>query len=276
MVLLISETGTEGITVQPHTEPQIFLSVANVLGDMDRFRFFEFGVNFQIESIHLSIELPSIPVSDVPPIYPEDSEAIALRKTIAHELAANKIGLRFLIKKTTETEWRRLSQKNLLNYGQSYIEEALSFIGGYEDSKRLSRDSLLGVQLINVGNGILTNEDTLTLEASYTYSIEGFRKLDILGTPNNFGKDILGITTLIRLANADRAKLVIQNNGEKRIWVAFGEAGNCVPGKCLQLSPGGILHEAAENQSLILKSAVWGIADEGTSQVSGTEVSFRF
>ena len=277
MAYLLSDSTSVGITLANTTDPQTILRVDNLVGDPLRFRFFDWGVNFQVESLLLSIDLQSLPTSDVPNIYVEDSEAIALKKRIQFEQNAAKIGIEFLLKNAGDTEWRRISRKNLLNHGRNYLEECLPQIGGYDGVKRLGKGSELAVQLINLGYGLLGDSDLLTIEATCAWSIEGFRKPDILGSPTSFGVDVQPSSpTLIVSANQERARLVVQNVSSYPVWLHFGDSSGAVPYRCLQIGSGGVAHELAENPSLLLNQAAWAIAEGGIARLVGIEVSFVF
>lgn len=277
MAFLLSETSSVGLQLANTTDPQTILRVSEIIGDPLRYRFFDWGINFQVESLLLSIDLASLPTSDVPNIFIEDSEAIALKKRIQFEQNAAKIGIEFLLKNTGDTEWRRLSRKNLLNHGRNYLEESLPQIGGYDGVKRLGKSSELGVKLVDLGYGLLGTGDLITIEATCAWSIEGFRRPDILGAPQSFGIDIQTTSpSLIAAANQDRARLVLQNLSDYPVWLHFGNSSGAIPNQCLQINPGGIAHELAENPSMLITEAAWGIAEGGIARIVGMEVSFVF
>ena len=176
MVILKTNSGSVGLTLGTgaSSRRQAILSPASILGDRsEMLKYYEVGVNFQIESLVVIHDLPSLNKISPPEIFPEDSDALKLRKRLGVEDNAQKIGLLFSISDTVGGVWRDLYLLKLVNFGTAIAQEVLPSIGAY-DTKRLSPGASFGIQLVDLGHGLLSDGDRITIEISWAYQLDGF------------------------------------------------------------------------------------------------------
>lgn len=176
MAILKTNSGSVGIELvagAPSRRHSI-LSPTSILGNYsEALEYYDIGVNFQMESVVVIYGLPSLAKINPPAILPEDSDSLKLRKRLAVEDNAQKIGLLFSISDAISGVWRDLYLLKLLNFGTEIAQEVLPSIGAY-DTKRLSLGSSFGVQLVDLGDGLLSDGDRVNIEVSWAYQLDGY------------------------------------------------------------------------------------------------------
>ena len=205
----------------------------------------------------------SLSVSVVPPINPEDSKYKKYAKWLAATAGAQKILMLIKSRKHQAT----LRSVELLNFGGTW-REILSE-GQYVDS-----DDTLFVQLQSRGYGLPLGDDYVVLTGNYEVEIDSILRTNLASVPQNFGK-VIGKDQpeLIRPTNLNRARLSFFNSGENPVSIAFGSKDKCVIGECLELKPRDGWNDEILNKATIT-SAVWGIAHNSNSVLTGVEVNW--
>lgn len=237
MAILKTDSGSIGVTLtnRASSRRQTILSPALILGDYSgALEFYDIGVNFQIESLVVIHSLPSLDKINPPEIFPEDSDALKLRKRLGVENNAQKIGLLFSVSDAVGGVWRDLYLFKLMNFGTEIAQELLPSIGAY-DTKRLTPGASFGIQLVDLGAGLLKDGDRVTVEVSWAYQLDGYlrnpyrsQQLAIEGQfvpgPYSDPKEVaIGATATQLVAASTKNKfLSICNNGPYPVLLRVG------------------------------------------------------
>ncbi|MDY6803528.1 MAG: hypothetical protein SXA11_06935 [Cyanobacteriota bacterium] len=237
MAILKTDSGSLGVTLTAgaSSRRQAILSPASILGDRsEMLKYYEVGVNFQIESVVVIHNLPSLNKISPPEIFPEDSDALKLRKRLAVEDNAQKMGVLFSVSDTIGGVWRDLYLLKLINFGTEIAQEVLPSIGAY-DTKRLSPGASFGIQLVDLGHGLLSSGDRVTIEISWAYQLDGFlrnpyrsQQVAIEGqfVPGPYGEPqrvaIGPVSTQLVAAGIDNKYLNLYNDGPDAVLLRIG------------------------------------------------------
>lgn len=254
---------------QDNTSEKLKLvDVNELLGDLTVAReHHDIRISFKVESLRLTYYLEnSLPVSDLPNIYPEDGDAIKLQKFVASNSAAPSISLKLTDENNIVAcpaipiQWKGMAlQMNLLKPWLITGESGVLLMGEGQQ---------LFAEIIDDGWGKIKmptgyTQDYLQIFGMCSYTISGVKKNRII-TSNNLGLDIPTSPIKILEANDDRCKLIIQNNSGATISLAFGEETDCVIGQCLAMPPGSTFNEEFYPCNPL---AIWAIADNSNGKL---------
>lgn len=221
-----------------------------------------------ISSLNARVWLPSLAISPIPNIYPEDSAYQRFAKK--QQGIKNYYRLQLFIEHPNGTSLN-LGIVQLPHYGGYWTENLLlEILQTQRESLAVGDGCALFCRLLDP----LAAGDTINIFGVADWELSLLPRDPVLSDPQNFGVLIGGSATLVRPANGDRYRLHIQNVGPDECWWLFGAGAGAIPNQCLFLPPGAAWEEETLRYST--QQAVWAICPSGSAQVVGFEQSLIY
>jgi hypothetical protein len=130
-----------------------------------------------LESFFLNLYIPSFAIAVFPELDGDEPDGEVLSAISSAERKSQKVGLRILTKKTTETVWTEIAEAVVVNRGRKdYFDLLVPYLSKVA-VRLLERDDQVAVQLIDYGNGLLKLTDFITVNA--TIRIEAKKNDDL-------------------------------------------------------------------------------------------------
>ena len=134
-------------------------------------------VGVYLESFFCNLNLKSFNLGVSPDFDGDESEAEKMAKFSAAEAKSQKVGLRILARKNNIGDWGEVAEIILVNRGRKdYFDLLIPYLAKNQVSILETNDAL-AIQLIDYGNGLLKEGDSLRIQAGITVSIS--KKNDI-------------------------------------------------------------------------------------------------
>ena len=134
-------------------------------------------VGVYLESFFCNLNLKSFNLGVIADFDGDESEAEKMAKFSAAEAKSQKVGLRILARKNNTGDWGEVAEIILINRGRKdYFDLLIPYLAKSQVSILETNDAL-AVQLIDYGNGLLKEGDSLRIQAGITVSIS--KKNDI-------------------------------------------------------------------------------------------------
>lgn len=231
------------------------------------------GYEFLIEALQVTINLNSLDEAPIPDIAPEDTQAERQRKLFEIQRDYPKVGLGLFKSNGLTGAFKRQAIAILQNPGSEWYLPLLHPYLSVGEVKLLGHFDRLGVQIVDLGSGLLQEGDSLLIEGSWRQVLSLTRKASHKLISNSFGADVYmptgGIGTLILPANSLRRLLVVANPGTLRVWLGF--TPNFAINGSLYLDPGGSV--SLESLGMYFGEALYAKVSVGTGRVTGIEGS---
>lgn len=231
------------------------------------------GVGFFLESLRLTVYLPSFPLAGYPATRTSDNAATKAVKLMEVEAKYPKTGLKILRKKNNETNWMNLATVVLQNRGrEAQIPLIVPFLT-VNQIKILSRDDNLAVELVDYGDGIIGMGSIAENRANDFLQIEGEWRSDIAVVyrgrrPNEKIQSIESINenpSQLLLQNNSRAYFEFQNVGDEILYYGFS-----ADFLNFKLEPGQLYHPG-NPEGYVPNDGVWARTQSGVTEVSIVE-----
>lgn len=265
------------------SDPFMILDVSSVIdsavADLDA--RWKYTVSFFLESLRLSVNLPSFPKAKYPITFPDDSTAERAQKLMQVEEQYPKCGLAFLRKKASDAEWMKLSTINLQNRGrESHIPIIVPYLS-INQLKILSRNDQLAIQKIDYGEGsighglIIDNRalDYVQIEGEYRFDIDIEYAATRPHITNQRKLQVSNIPQILLPSNRVRAYFEIQNQSTSAtLLYGFGE-NSAVLASGFRLRPGEMYHPFNTN-GYIPTESIWVRAETEQIDVAVMECSY--
>lgn len=178
-----------------------------------------------IKNLKAYASIKSLPEAQLPDFLLEDSETEKLNKVLDVEWGAQRKQLSLLIRKDSNSDWMSIGETSLLNpSGYPYRIYNLLDIVTDNLAFELSDTASLGVQVEDVGYGLLTTDDKLNIYGSY---IEEFVIDDsVQPITSIFEKTVLlnQESVIAVLPNEQRKYVIIQNNNTHDIHFSLSQS----------------------------------------------------
>lgn len=204
---LVQENGSNVIKLTDNSLPSNFNITNNIIS---RNKF--------IKNLKAYVSIKSLPEAELPNFLIEDSETEKLNKVLDVEWGAQRKQLNLLIRKDNNSDWMPIGETSLLNpTGYPYRIYNLLDIVTDNLAFELSDTASLGVQIEDVGYGLLTTDDKVNIYGSY---IEEFVINDSMNPITNiFERTVLldQESIIAVLPNEQRKYVIIQNNNNHDI-----------------------------------------------------------
>jgi hypothetical protein len=158
-------TATFGIKIDPSYVPDTILELVNF--SAINFTLYNTTACY-LDQLTAQINISSFNIGKIPNLTGDESAIEEALAVASAENSSMKLGLRILEKKLGG-DWLEIAEFILLNYGRKdYLD--LRTRTGYP-SKIIEKTSLLGVQLIDYGDGLLWDTDLIVLNAACTIEV---------------------------------------------------------------------------------------------------------
>lgn len=228
-------------------------AIASVVENLDPRWLFR--ASFYLESLRLSVSLPSFRAAPYPETYAGDTVADKMVKLLEIEQGYPKVGLKLLRKHSTETDWHDLATVVLQNRGrQSQLPIIVPYLT-INQIKLLAKDDLMACQIVNFGNGILGTGDRLQLEGEWRCDVD-VAFMANRPTAINYYSQTVGQTVIqLAPANPNRARLTLQNQSEGSLYFQFGSNSSAI--NYGFILPGGGTATEGELNNLAIQEALW-------------------
>lgn len=224
------------------------------------------SLNTFVKNFKAHARMGSLPPVKLPNFQLEDSETDKLYKTLDIEWGSNRKQLNLFIA-NNGTNWCQVGAISLLNpAGYPYRIYNLLDLFTANLAIELGDNGMIGVQVVDVGYGLLQFDDVVTIHGSYVQEII----VDSLNLPITTVVDFEELvdveSTLILPANLSRKYLAITNNGDYPIYLNLGSTA--AAGRGIYLTPAGSF-----DSDKPYFGAVSAIAVGDISSVSGIDCS---
>lgn len=125
------------------------------------------SLNTFIKNLKVFASIKSLAEASLPDIQLEDSSAVKLQKVLDIEWKSARKQLNLFIA-TDNQNWQQVGSVSLLN-PSGYAFRIYNLMDLFTDNLalELGDNSKIGIQIQNVGYGLLTNEDKVTVHGSY-------------------------------------------------------------------------------------------------------------
>lgn len=208
-----------------------------------------------VSSLNARIHLPSLPTSDIPNIYPEDSAYQRYAKK--RSTLQGSVKLQVFTKHFNGTTLN-LGIIEIPNYGGYWTENLLlELLNTQRDSLALGEGTSLWCKCLDSLGG----QDSINIFGLASWELSLLPIDPQLTTPNIFGIEVGFIPTLLVPNNPQRYRLHLQNIGASPCWFVYGSNENCIPYQCLYLAPGSSWEEETLRHSIF--QAIWAVCEPG-------------
>ncbi|MBW4425321.1 MAG: hypothetical protein KME50_12945 [Nostoc desertorum CM1-VF14] len=207
-----------------------------------------------LKAVSWIYSLPSVPF----PVFElEDSESKQLLTAINLEWKSNRIQLDIVVNINNSLNWQRIAAYSLLNSDPyPYREYSLG-------NHSLGNNSMLGLQIRNVGFGLLQNsvkgQDKVTAYANLTRHITIEKLIDI---SVKIANNITTIASTIVNTNPNRKGITFFNSSNKNIFIDT-VSGVSTNSYSVKLEP----DDYYEAPSPLYTGAYYGIVAEGSTAI---------
>jgi hypothetical protein len=231
------------------------------------------GVSFFLESLRLTVYLPSFPSAAYPATRTSDNAATKAIKLMEIEANYPKTGMKILRKKDGETNWMNLATVTLQNRGR---EAQIPLIIPYltvNQIKILSKNDNLAIELVDFGDGVVGGGSIIQNRPLDFLQIEGEWRMDLDITyrgrrPNakvQSNELISSVASQILLPNNSRAYFEFQNVGDETLY--YGFSADFLKFK---LEPGQLYHPG-NPEGYVPNDGVWAMTQSASTEVSIVE-----
>jgi hypothetical protein len=137
-------------------------------------------VAIYLDSFYIKVFIPSFVIGKFPILEGYESDAEKLAAYTVAEAASQKLGLQLSDRKNDTGEWSELSKAVIINRGREDYFDLMSPYLGSSQSRSMERNDALAVSLIDYGNGLLWDTDTIRITATATIVLSKKNDLDSL------------------------------------------------------------------------------------------------
>jgi|AGSF01.1.fsa_nt_gi hypothetical protein len=137
-------------------------------------------VAIYLDSFYIKVFIPSFVIGKFPELEGYESEAEKLAAYTLAEAASQKLGLQLLDRKNNTGEWNEVSKAVIINRGREDYFDLMSPYLGASQTRSMERNDALAVSLIDYGNGLLWDTDTIRITATATIVMSKKNDLDSL------------------------------------------------------------------------------------------------
>lgn len=157
--------------------------VASSIIELAHFRDMDFDnderIGIYLEAWMCNLNLKSFLLGAIPEFDGDESEAEKMRLFTAAESKSQKLGLRILGRKNNTGNWQEKAEIILVNRGRKDYFDLLQPYLAKNAVRILEKNDALGIQLIDYGNGLLKENDSIGIELGVTISISKKNNMDI-------------------------------------------------------------------------------------------------
>ncbi|AFY43660.1 hypothetical protein [Nostoc sp. PCC 7107] len=194
--------------------------------------------NIFLKNLKAYVKISSLAPAQLPDISIEDSQVQATYKTLNAEWISERKQLNLLIS-TGDNQWFPVGSISLLN-PSGYPYRIHNLMDLYTDNLmvELGQTGRLGVQLQDVGTGLLVGSDTITIHGSYLKEVVIDDTAQSITTSNDFAVSVSGSNSPVLAANTNRKYVVLINNSLEDIYINLSETSQAGQGILLKADGG--------------------------------------
>lgn len=198
------------------------------------------SANAFVKNLKAYAKIDSLPPIKLPNFKLEDSETDKLYKTLDIEWNSARKQLNLYIS-DNPNDWFLIGAISLLN-PSGYPYRMYNLMDLYTDNLaiELGENGRIGVQITDVGYGLLQGSDTLTIHGSYLQEIaieDDLLQPKMITNTNNFTKLISNTSGVILQSMPTRKYVVLVNNSTTGIFINLGDMATINKG--IYLAPNG-------------------------------------
>lgn len=224
--------------------------------------------NIFIKNLKAYAKINSLAPAQLPDITLEDSQVQATYKTLDAEWISERKQLNLMIS-VDGNDWFPVGSISLLN-PSGYPYRIHNLMDLYTDNLmiELGLFGRLGVQLQDVGTGLLASSDTITIHGSYLKEIVIDDSPQSITTSNDFAVSVSGNNSPVLAANPNRKYVVLINDSLEDTYINLGET--CTAGQGILLKADGGSYEfltSSINYKGVITAATYGVL----ANISGIE-----
>lgn len=226
--------------------------------------------NIFIKNLKAYAKITSLAEAQLPDISIEDSQVQATYKTLEAEWISERKQLNLLIS-TGNNQWFPVGSISLLN-PSGYPYRVHNLMDLYTDNLaiELGEGGRLGVQLQDVGTGLLTSSDEITIHGSYVKEIVIDDSPLPVTNSNDFSVSVSGNNSPVLIANPNRKYVVLINNSSEDIYLNLGETSEAGQGILLKADGGSYeFYTSIINYKGVITASAYG----QPAQITGIEAS---
>ncbi|UYD38982.1 hypothetical protein [Tolypothrix sp. PCC 7601] len=206
----------------------------------------------EIENLKLTTWITSLPAVEFPTFSIEASESEQLLQALNVEWGSDRIQLNVMLQINSE-DWQKISAYSLLNRSPyPYGEYDLG-------NHNLGDNSMLGLQIYDVGYGLLAGSDKVS---AYGDLIRTIALEELSDDSVKIANTINTTASIIINSNANRKGLIIFNSSTKDIYIDTVSTVS-VTSYIIHLSPGGYY----ESPLPIYKGAYYAVITSGSTAI---------
>lgn len=224
--------------------------------------------NIFIKNLKAYAKITSLAPAQLPDISIQDSQIQATYKTLNAEWISERKQLNLLIK-AGNSQWFPVGSISLLN-PSGYPYRTHNLMDLYTDNLaiELGKTGLLGVQLQNVGTGLLTGNDEITIHGSYVKEIVIEDSPKAITNSNAFAVSIEGNHCTVLAPNPNRKYVLLVNDSPEDIYLNLGTTSEAGEGILIKSNGGSYeLFTSVINYKGIITASTLGLI----AQLSGIE-----
>lgn len=225
-----------------------------------------------VKNLKAFAKIASLPPVRLPNFRLEDSESEKLYKALDVEFNSPRKQLDIFI--GSSNDWSQIGSVTLLNpSGYPYRMYNLLDFATDGLAAELEDGKSIGVQVVNVGNGLLEGSDTVTIHGSVTqeYVVPEKKNNDVV-TGVDINLEIIDIPLEVSTSNENRKFIILQNKGSKDVTICLGIANSNFK-KGIVLKPDD--YYELDTKIIPYYGNIYAVADIGkSSTLSGHEFSY--
>lgn len=194
--------------------------------------------NVFIKNLKAHAKIGSLSPVKLPNFTLEDSETDKLYKTLDIEWNSPRKQLNLFISNNEQANWHQVGAISLLNpAGYPYRIYNLMDLITPNLAIELGDNGTIGIQIQDVGFGLLQTGDNVTIHGSYIQEIILDTGDAVIQSSNDFQVQVKTESTIILAANTSRKYLAITNNGNNPIYINLASTARLNYG--IYLTPSG-------------------------------------
>ncbi|MBE9208831.1 hypothetical protein IQ244_20250 [Nostoc sp. LEGE 06077] len=224
--------------------------------------------NIFIKNLKAYAKISSLAPAQLPDISIEDSQIQATYKTLDAEWNSERKQLNLLIS-AGNNQWFPVGSISLLN-PSGYPYRIHNLMDLYTDNLavELGLSGRVGVQLQNVGTGLLVASDEITIHGSYVKEIVIDDSPQTITNSNDFAVSISGDNSPILAANPNRKYVALTNTSPEDIYLNLSETSQAGQGILLKADGGSYeFYTSIINYKGVITASTFG----NTAAITGIE-----
>jgi hypothetical protein len=225
--------------------------------------------NIFIKNLKAYAKIASLDPINLPNFELEDTETDKLYKTLDVEWGSPRKQLNLYISNTDPVDWNLIGSISLLN-PSGYPYRMYNLMDLYTDNLaiELGDNGQIGVQIQDVGYGLLTGSDLVTIHGSRLREIVVEDNPAPITGNTPFGQTIGTSSTVVLSANSSRKYALFVNESFSKVYLNFGETASL--GQGIPIFPGGGTYELYIKDTPYY-GAISAIATADNTTLTGTE-----